>query len=143
MSTDLIQLIYVSSARGLLPENELLNILEVSRRKNAERDITGILLYKGGNFLQVLEGPEDAVTALYTTISRDTRHDGLLLIAQRPIAARDFPDWTMGFVDLETVDPDSIPGYSAILKEPFNGATFAARPSLAYHFIKVFKENMR
>ncbi len=118
-------------------------ILEVSRRKNAERNITGILLYKDGNFLQVLEGDEEAVTSLYRTIERDSRHKGLVLIARRKIAQREFPDWTMGFVNLDTVDPATVPGYNNILNEPFNSEAFAKRPSLATKFIQVFCRNVR
>jgi|AMZC01.1.fsa_nt_AMZC01003299.1_3 hypothetical protein len=140
---NLIQLIYASSARQLLSQDEIMAILEVSRKNNAERNITGILLYKDGNFLQVLEGDEEAVTWLYQTIERDQRHKGLILLARRKIAQREFPDWSMGFVNLDTVDPDSVPGYSNILNEPFGGEAFSQRPSLATKFIEVFRRNIR
>lgn len=140
---NLIQIIYASSAWQLLSEDEILNILEVSRENNAKRNITGILLYKDGNFLQVLEGDEEAVTRLYQTIERDQRHKGLILLAKRKIAEREFPDWSMGFVNLGTIDPASVPGYSSILNEPFDSATFAQRPSLATKFIEVFRRNIR
>ncbi len=141
--SNLIQLIYASSARQLLTEDEIMAILEVSRRKNAERNITGILLYKDGNFLQVLEGDEEAVTSLYRTIERDQRHKGLILLAKRKIAEREFPDWSMGFVNLDTIDPASVPGYNNILNEPFSSTAFAQRPSLATKFIEVFRRNVR
>lgn len=141
--SNLIQLIYASSAWQLLSEDEILNILEVSRKNNAERNITGVLLYKGGNFLQVLEGDEEAVSRLYQTIERDQRHKGVIVLAKRKIAEREFPDWSMGFVNLDTIDPASVPGYSNILNEPFDSATFAQRPSLATKFIEVFRRNIR
>jgi len=140
---NLIQLIYASSAWQLLSQDEIMHILEVSRRKNAERNITGILLYKDGNFLQVLEGDEEAVSRLYQTIERDQRHKGLILLAKRKIAEREFPDWSMAFVNLETIDPASVPGYNALLNEPFSGESFAQRPSLATKFIEVFRRNIR
>lgn len=143
MSSTLIQLIYISSAENLMREDELMQILEVSRRKNQARNITGILLYKGGNFLQVLEGEETLVMDLYRSIERDARHYGIMIVAKRKITERDFPTWSMGFVNLNDIDPDSVPGYSDILNNPFDGHTFAQRPSLAYSFVKVFRENMR
>jgi hypothetical protein len=143
VKNNLIQLIYASSAWQLLSEDEIMNILEVSRRNNAERGITGILLYKDGNFLQVLEGDEEAVTELYQTIERDQRHKGLILLARRKIAEREFPDWSMGFVNLGTIDPASVPAYNNILNEPFSAEAFSQRPSLATKFIEVFRRNIR
>ena len=143
MTDQLIQLIYASSAYEQLSETELVEILEVSRRKNAERDITGLLLYRGGNFLQVLEGPASAVDALYQTIANDPRHKGIILIARKAITERDFPNWEMGFTNLDTLSPDDLPNYSTILDEPFDNQTFSARPSLAHHFVKVFRQNIR
>lgn len=143
MSGRLIQLIYASSARELMSEAALLELLDVSRRNNRQRDITGILLYRGGNFLQVLEGPEREVDALYQTITKDERHSGVLLIARRAIETRDFPDWEMSFVNLESMNAEDVPGYSTLLSEPFDGESFVKRPSLAYHFVNVFKTHIR
>jgi hypothetical protein len=36
-----------------------------------------------------------------------------------------------------------VTGYSEFLREPFDANTFRQKPSLAYTFIRVFKENMR
>jgi len=51
----MLSLIYVSTSVKLLNDEELLDILKVSRENNSGKDITGLLLYKGGNFMQVLE----------------------------------------------------------------------------------------
>jgi hypothetical protein len=49
--------------------------LEQSRENNLRLDVTGMLLYKGGNFMQMLEGEKDAVLGLYEAKKRtvDTR----------------------------------------------------------------------
>ena len=52
------QLVYVSTASRAMSDADLNEILDVSRRKNRERDVTGVLLYLDRGFLQVLEGPE-------------------------------------------------------------------------------------
>ena len=64
----LTHLVYISSARRLFTTEELRDLLAVSRRNNAREDVTGMMLYRGGSFMQVLEGPQDAVLDLYQRI---------------------------------------------------------------------------
>ncbi|MEO7165753.1 MAG: BLUF domain-containing protein [Spartobacteria bacterium] len=96
----IFQLVYKSTAvRHLLPW-ELLEMLERSRLNNARFEITGMLLYHGGQFLQLLEGDEQGVRDRYAVIAQDERHKLVSLVMTGPNAGRDFPDWTMGFRDL-------------------------------------------
>ena len=60
---------YASSASTDFSPEELTDLLAVSRARNAAAGVTGLLVYKGGNFLQALEGPEDAVRATMQRIS--------------------------------------------------------------------------
>lgn len=145
MSTtgNLIQLIYGSSAPTDMSEQDLLTILEKSRDNNRARNITGLLLFKSGNFLQVLEGEEDIVMDLYRTIQKDPRHSSVITVANRKIKERDFGDWQMAFVNLNSLNPVDVPGYSEFLNDPFDGQTFAQKPSRAFAFINVFKEQIR
>ncbi len=145
MSTpsNLIQLIYGSSAPTDMTEQDLLAILKKSRDNNRARNITGLLLFKSGNFLQVLEGEEDAVMDLYRTIQKDSRHSNIITVANRKIKERDFGDWQMAFVNLNSVNPADVPGYSEFLNDPFDGKTFAQKPSRAFAFINVFKAQIR
>lgn len=115
----LIQLVYVSSATHLMSEDDILQILRASRRNNASAGITGLLLYKDGNFLQVLEGEEDKVVALYEKISRDPRHKDVQVISREVIGERIFDEWTMGFQNVGKLNPKDVPGYSAFLTQPF------------------------
>ena len=71
----MFRLIYVSTAVRLLNKDELVEILNVSREKNARLNITGLLLYKDGNFMQLLEGRKEDVLALYDVIVRATDTD--------------------------------------------------------------------
>lgn len=57
----MIQLIYVSTANHLLSELEIRQILDSSIRHNTPQEVTGLLLYSDGSFMQVLEGDEAAV----------------------------------------------------------------------------------
>lgn len=55
----------MSSSVKLLEENEIDSLLKHSRRSNINYDITGVLLYIEGDFLQVIEGEEDVITNLF------------------------------------------------------------------------------
>lgn len=139
----MIHLVYVSSASILLKEEELLELLKKAREKNQKLGITGMLLYKGGNFLQVLEGEEQVVDELYEVIKQDRRHHQIITIGKRKVEERMFPDWEMAFVNLQSVLPEDVPGYSEFLNEPFTPENFAQKPTLAHRFLKIFKESMR
>lgn len=94
-------LAYESQASVPLTAPDLLDLLEWSRGKNARLDVTGVLLYRDGTFLQVLEGPHAQVDDLYATIARDTRHHSVSTLLAEDRSARRFPDWTMGFADVD------------------------------------------
>jgi hypothetical protein len=103
-------LIYTSVAMpGFVPA-DLRRILQVARHANAQRSITGMLIYSDNSFFQVLEGDEATVDALFTTIAADPHHKRVTMIIQEPIAKRDFSDWTMGFVEIEATELTTIEG---------------------------------
>lgn len=139
----MIQLIYASSATQLLSAQELIAILDKARQKNTLLGVTGMLLYKNGNFLQVLEGEATVVKPLYAIIEADPRHYDVQMIAERSVEARYFEKWSMAFTNLDGIDPESIPNYSQFLNEPFTPHHFSQTPSLAHVFLDIFKENMR
>ena len=72
----MIQLAYLSSSPAMLASTDVKQILAVSRINNERRDVTGMLLYRQGNFLQIIEGERDTVEALFKIIARDPRHRG-------------------------------------------------------------------
>ncbi len=90
----LIQLVYVSRPFGF-DEAILSHILIQSRANNPRNGITGSLICRADIYLQLLEGPEAAITALYAKILRDDRHLEIKKLLQRPITERMFPDWAM------------------------------------------------
>ncbi len=139
----MINLVYASSAHELLKEGELLEILEKAREKNTRLGITGMLLYRGGNFLQVLEGEAETVRELYKVIRQDQRHKGVMLISERPVTERHFSEWKMAFVNLQSVKPEDVPGYSDFLNIKFEGDTFANNPTFAHRLLRIFRDYMR
>jgi hypothetical protein len=90
----LSQYLYISTA-PTLPREDVDAILAASARNNPARGITGLLLFNGRNFLQLLEGEEGAVTSLMETITADPRHAGVSVLDRRSIAVRTCPDWAM------------------------------------------------
>lgn len=94
---DLQALVYVSTAAHQLSEAEIGYLLDRARERNAKEQVTGVLLYSHGNFMQYLEGPRAGVARVYEHIVADRLHHGIIELVREPIAAREFSDWTMAF----------------------------------------------
>ena len=95
----MIQLTYSSLARSVFSGAELASMLNEFRKENARQGITGVLFYSRDRFLQLLEGEQSAVPALFQKICRDQRHhDARVLDVQFP--RRMFANWSMAFHDL-------------------------------------------
>jgi len=139
----MLSLIYVSTAVKPLSDEELLDILKLSRENNATKEITGLLLYKGGNFMQVLEGPDEAVEALYKKIEADPRHKDLNVLSREQISARQFPTWGMAFQNLDDPHIKDEPGYSQFLQDEFVAEVYRKNPLQAYTMLLTFRDNMR
>ncbi|KAJ3149842.1 hypothetical protein HDU86_006798 [Geranomyces michiganensis] len=93
------QLVYLSQAVSSSPQ-DLASILKSARHRNERDQISGILLYNNGQFMQCLEGDPEKVGAVYKDISRDKRHDHLAILLDHKIERRDFDAWLMAFKDL-------------------------------------------
>lgn len=114
----MIQLIYISRARQQISQSDLLNMLEDFRANNQRMDVTGLLLYDGkGAFIQVIEGDEPEISALFGRIKQDERHEQVHLLGLHPIQQREFPDWQMGFKLLTDYNEQDIPGLSHFLEQ--------------------------
>lgn len=95
------RLIYRSiCSNAFLPNEDLRELVRRSAENNRAAGITGLLLLSGDRFLQVLEGPSDAVNRLFGRIIRDPRHHDIELIAFEQTGATYFDDWGMHLVDL-------------------------------------------
>lgn len=135
-------LIYVSSAVRPLSQDELATLLVTCRENNARTGITGMLLYKEGNFMQVLEGEEPAVRALYERIRTDPRHTGEILMWHGPLEGRQFGEWSMGFQDLDSEEARGTLGYSTFLNTTLSSDEFAGNPSKQQKLLLTFKRTM-
>ena len=125
-------MIYASQAVRAFGAEELVDLLTAARARNESAGVTGMLLYSGYSFLQVLEGDAAAVEQIYDLIRTDPRHASfrVLLDAGRP--DRLFPDWTMGFEHLdEQALAARVPGYTPSDRYPLMNPEYIVDGSVA------------
>lgn len=141
MITMLFHLIYVSTA--VLPMNdvELADLLQTAKARNDRQKITGMLLYKGGHFMQVLEGDEASVMKVFTDIEMDMRHKSVDTLRVEYIQSRDFPNWSMGFANIDNLELKSMPGFTRFLERDFRSTYFTEDSVEAHAMLLAFKEN--
>ena len=94
---DLYSLVYVSTATRLLSVDDIDRLLAKARQRNVDQDVTGVLLYSDGNFMQCLEGPAARLASAYETIKSDSLHFGIIDLVREPIKSREFSEWSMAF----------------------------------------------
>jgi hypothetical protein len=136
-------LVYVSAATRPFSKPELVELLAKARAKNTRLGLTGMLLYKGGDFMQVLEGEEAVVRALFDTIGADPRHGHVMTLLDGPIAERQFQDWSMGFRNLEDDDVRGMPGFSEFMNRTFLDAKYRDNPGEAQALLAMFRDTAR
>lgn len=136
----MLSLVYASSAVRLFNRAELIELLDVSRQANQKNGITGMLLYRGGNFIQVIEGENEAVLQLYENIKADPRHSNIILLSQDPILERQFAEWSMGFRNIDQMSRQELEGFSEFLEDDFSPDYFRERPTRAYILLLSFKK---
>ena len=117
----LVRMLYASRAAAPLTPSVVDSILAQSRAHNPGLGITGMLCYSEDLFLQVLEGGRDEVCELYNTIVRDDRHVNVRILCFEEISERRFGSWTMGHVNVATVNPSLLLKYAKLpVLNPFN-----------------------
>jgi hypothetical protein len=134
-------LIYVSSAVRLMDNVELLKLHQISQKNNKNSEITGMLLYQEGNFMQIIEGEEEHVLELFIKISTDKRHKDIYKIMSGPINKRNFDNWSMGFCNMN--DTNYYSNYETFIQENIKLKTFEYESQSAYDFIIKFNETNR
>jgi hypothetical protein len=84
-----------SSGNALVADLQL--ILASAIRNNRDHDVTGGLVFNRSHFVQVLEGDSVSVSQTFARISRDPRHCETVLVEMKPVSARLFGAWSMGY----------------------------------------------
>ncbi len=135
----ILRLVYVSSAVRLMKDHELAEILRAAHRHNRTNGITGLLLYREGNFIQVLEGEPEQVEATFARIERDPRHHQVLVLSREFHSGRVFAEWAMGFRNIETISAED----DRILKSLFSDTPSEVQGSRAWRLIQSFAGSVR
>lgn len=136
----MLQLIYVSSATRAMGMDDLAALLRTSRRNNGRLEITGLLLYREGAFLQVLEGHAQDVDLIYERIRADDRHTDVTTLLRAPVEKRDFPGWAMGFRGLGALARADVPGFSPFVDKKTILKRLADKPGPASETVQRFLE---
>jgi Sensors of blue-light using FAD len=139
----MFSLLYVSSATVPFSKQDLQELLLKSRRNNTALEVTGLLLFKDGNFMQVLEGDERNVNAVYQRILLDSRHAGTMILLKQHTAARDFAEWSMAFRDMNDPQVRATPGFNSFLNENPDDKALFRDPTRAQRLLQFFKQSMR
>ncbi|AMX05117.1 hypothetical protein A0R60_0810 [Enterobacter asburiae] len=104
----LTTLIYRSQLNLSRPSTELRELVERARIRNASLNITGVLLAKGSDVLQILEGSEESVLKLFHKIRDDKRHSGVVELMRDYGPRRRFEHVGMLLFDLQTQSPKEV-----------------------------------
>jgi len=95
----------VYSSRLVLPVGSKLSdrpiwlgeLVQRSNIKNRITNITGMLSYREGKVLQLIEGEPEQLSALYATILNDDRHENIRTLLNIEDSQRAFSGWGMAF----------------------------------------------
>ncbi len=101
--SELHALVYVSTATRMLMLADIDQILVEAQANNRKEEITGVLLYDAGNFMQYLEGPLENLVRVYQRIKNSSKHHGIVELLKWPIEVREFPEWSMAFRSVNAV----------------------------------------
>jgi hypothetical protein len=109
--------------------------LRKARERNDRLQLTGMLLYRDGRFMGVLEGSEANVRSVLTDIEQDGRHKDLDILRSERILHRNFSDWTMGFASLDS----SLPAFTRFLEAGVRPEYFDEDSIEAHAMLSAFK----
>ncbi|MEM6525628.1 MAG: BLUF domain-containing protein [Bacteroidota bacterium] len=130
-------LIYVSYANNTPSVEDLKLLAQSSQANNKKIEVSGMLIYLGGKYLQVLEGKKKDVLDLYDKISKDYRHRQVRLLIEGDVNKRNFEDWAMGFKMLSHQDFQDLSGLTD-LDDFFNQQNFSEESHVALIFLRLF-----
>lgn len=101
-------LLYFGVARNEFSQQDFEELLVQARSRNELLDITGKLLHCEGTFIQLLEGTEEAVGAVYASITRDERLIAIKTITTGFSEERYYKDWSMDFSEVSLAEINKI-----------------------------------
>lgn len=119
--------IYASRAAQHLNDDAVYALYDEALRLNALERITGVLVYDGERFLQLIEGYPPAIADLLERLERDPRHVEFRVLDDIQVSERGCPGWQMRLVRVARAHLSSRRSIADALPE---GMTDAARARL-------------
>lgn len=100
-SPPLLRVIYSSRSTAAADRRpqQVSDILEQARLFNPTHGITGLLTVCKDEYLQLLDGPADAIEALLARIQSDSRHHAVEVLARHDTQAPLFAHWSMALAE--------------------------------------------
>jgi hypothetical protein len=125
---NIVRLTYASRLTHKMDPAALEKIMVVSRRNNQKLGVTGALCHSPRGFLQILEGPAEAVNSLYANIVKDPRHSKVTLLEYVKVPYREFENWSMAYVHTDEIAKALLHKYSTHrVFDPFEMGPVQAR----------------
>ncbi len=95
------QLIYISRPKVEVTKDFVTEILNKALNRNYSLQISGLLVYYHGMFMQLIEGEKKDIDALFKLIGSDPRHGDIRILLEGESPERCMPTWAMGFTMLD------------------------------------------
>lgn len=121
------QLSYVSQSVSAMDDQELKDLLTKARQFNVSEQLSGVLIYSQGLFLQLLEGEEEKVNALFDKIKRDPRHKDILVFFENYTKHRIFGNWSMAYKATEDYDQQAKKGIEHFIQGFHNSSVVCTK----------------
>ncbi|WP_181421671.1 BLUF domain-containing protein [Curtobacterium sp. MCBD17_030] len=135
----LVSILYMSVATHEFGEDELAEMLAGARLRNEALGVSGLLLVKGGRFMQLLEGPAWSVNDRFTVIQKDPRHHSVRSLVREDIERRRFDGWSMAYRGLDDSEIATVEGFSPFLSGTLDFPPSFDRTSAAW-LLKWFRD---
>jgi hypothetical protein len=135
----MIQISYLSKASSPMSAEQLVSLLQQCHGNNTARDVTGMLFYGNGTFLQVIEGEATTVDELVGKIARDPRHEDIRILSRKAIEHREHPDWSMGFEQVTAEGLRDVVGLRDFSESDFTPEVLAARKDVVETLMDRFR----
>ena len=120
----MIRLLYISDAADGINEDAVNGVLKSAGKNNPPLGITGLLVYGGGVFAQILEGPEQAVLQKYVNIAADGRHHNCRIVYITTTRERIFKDISMAALEAQPMELEHIAELDARRQETVTADAF-------------------
>lgn len=121
------------------PDESVVNeVLQTALWNNPRKGITGMMLYADGDILQVLEGERSEIESLFARIECDRRHNQIFVVLSERLAARHFPDWSMGYRRIGPAELQQFQHFQKVFQSTPAEVSARARQGVASEVINAF-----